>query len=317
MKKINIIAVVFIIISLRLCSAEENKSAYGKVKEIDGESIYIEFDKIQSFEKGTIFGIYDLEKNPVAVCEITKFHFDNNYLAFILIQVDDVKEGFTAFSNSELEQKLRKQMERGKGEYYDFYKTFTINHTFKETSPEAAEEFLLYQLFTEAIKYLKLDIYCFRRYDISRRDDAVLNSVEKKTLDLYRDIVSEGFAFNFNKANNIASLEVKINLGKLKHRLKQQGYSLKPKILRLVFSSRTTSDDIRIFREILLETSLYVSSEEAEYQDVTSPVSCIVYTMPEIFAEEIDEIKIENNNIFVIVNKVEGDTIELDVGSYR
>ncbi|MDD5772029.1 MAG: hypothetical protein PHX78_01020 [bacterium] len=319
MKKENIITAVFIyiFIILRLCSAQESNSISGKVKEIDGESVYIEFDKSQSIKKGTIFGIYDPNRNPVAVCEITKFHFGNSYLAFILVQVDDVKEGYSALSNIDEEKKLRKQMENGKGEYYDFFKTFAISRTFRETSPELAEDFLLYQLFTEAIKFLKLDIYYFRRYDVTKREEAVLNMGEKKTLDIYRDIISEGKVFNFNRVNGMGTMEVKINLGKLKNRLRHQGYSLKPKIIRLVFTPRTLADDIRLLREILLENSVYVSVEEAEYQDVTSPVSCIIYTTPKILAEEINGIKIENNNIFILINKVEGDTINLDIGSYR
>ena len=127
MKKENIVAAVFIyiFIVLQLCSAQENNFMSGKITGIDGESIYIEFDKIQRIDKGTIFGIYDLNRNPVAVCEITKFHFENNYLAFILLQVDDIKEGYTAFSDTHEERKLRDKIKEGKGIYYDFFKTFT------------------------------------------------------------------------------------------------------------------------------------------------------------------------------------------------
>ncbi|MEW6087915.1 MAG: hypothetical protein AB1498_06375 [bacterium] len=302
---------IYIFVFLRLYHAQESNYIKGTVETIEGEYVYIGFDNIQGIEKGMLFGIYDQKKTPVAICEITKFRIKNSFVAFILMQVEDVREGYSVFSNTAEEAKLREKIKKEKSEYYDFYKEFNAYRTRGNTKQESVEEFLLYQILSEAIFFLNLDINWFKRYDLKSREKPVLNPEEKDVLDIYRDIIFEGS--KFENVYDYVSVKSKINLGKLKYRLTQQGYSLKPKIIRLIFSSDISSDDIKTAREVILENSMYVSSEEENPQDVTSPISFVIYTTPEIFAEEIDILKPETEDIYFIIYNVEGDTIEMDV----
>lgn len=312
MKKEEIIiaVILYFFVVLRPGTAEENNYISGKITDIEGEYIYVEFDKIQNIENGMIFGIYDLDKKPVAVCEITKFRVKNNFVAFILIQVEDVKKGYNVFSSKEEESKLRGKIKKDKGTYYDFFKDFAASHSKTDVKQEAAEEFLSYQILIEAIAFLKLDINWFKKYDVKSREKIFLNTEEKQILDVYRDIISEGSVFE--NIDDQVSAKAKINLGKLKYRLVQQGYSLKPKIIRLVFSSKTLGDDIKTARDTILENSIYVSTEEINSKDITSPISFIIYTTPEIFAEEIEAMEMDGQDIYFTIYEVEGDTIEMD-----
>lgn len=85
----------------------------------------------------------------------------------------------------------------------------------------------------------------------------------------------------------------------------------RPKVIRMVFQTGNSQEVIKQVIDKILKYSNYIAKENEDIQDITSPVSCIIYATPQTFADEIDTFDFEGIGISVL--KVYGDTIEFKI----
>ena len=281
----------------------------GEIIDTEGEYIFIDIDKNKEVVFGMIFGIYNLENEAIGVCEISKIIRKGNYIARILTQSDEIKKDYTVLADIEREYKLRKKIKELKTSayYLDSYKKFNDfeNKPVDMTSSDipAIKDKILRKIFCQSMQYLGIQISKFSN-PFEKEEEVI-------PLNIYRDILDESSNLKIDNSNNRVNIESKINIGKLKRRLQIKGYSFKPKIIRLVFPDENDAEIIKHVIDNMLKYSNYAAKETEDIRDITSPVSFIIYTTPQIFAKEINTFDFED--IGISPTKVYGDTIELRI----
>jgi hypothetical protein len=281
----------------------------GEIIDTEGEYVFIEAEKDKEIVLGMIFGIYNLDNEAIGVCEISKIIKKGNYIAHILTQSDEVKKGYNALADIEREYKLRERIKglKASAYYLDSYKKFEdfVNKPAEMTNSDipAIKDKILRKIFCQSMQYLGIQI--------SKFSNPFTKEEEIIPLNIYRDILDESSKFKIDNASSRVNIETTINIGKLKRRLQTKGYSFKPKIVRLVFPNENDSEIIKQVIDKMLKYSNYIAKETEDMRDITSPVSCIIYTTPKIFADEINTFDYED--IGIKTSKVYEDTIELKI----
>ncbi len=312
MKKIFLLIIFFAFLTNTAYQQTSLSIIPGRIIETEGEYVFIEIDKDKKIALGMIFGIYNFENEAVGVCEISKIDKKDNYIARILTQTEEIRKDYTAVADIEKEYKLREKIKELKisANYLDSYKKFQAfankpaNMTNSDTP--AIKDKILCKIFNQSLAYLGLQIYRFSNPLITEKEEA-----EIVPLNIYRDIIDESSKIKIDNINNKVNMEASINIGKLKRRLQNNGFTLKPKIVRLVFLSENNAEIIKQVMDKILKYSNYAAKENEDMQDITSPVSFIIYTTPKIFAEEINTFDFED--IRFAPSKVYEDTIELKI----
>ncbi|MDD5773080.1 MAG: hypothetical protein PHX78_06395 [bacterium] len=282
----------------------------GRIIETEGEYVFLEIDKNKKIALGMIFGIYNSENEAVGVCEISKIDKNNNYIARILTQTEEIKKDYTALADIEKEYKLREKIKdlKTSANYLDSYKKFeaSLNKPINMTNSDtpAIKDKILCKIFNQSLTYVGLQIYKFSNPLMTEKEET-----EITPLNIYRDIIDESSKLKIDNVNNKVNMEASINIGKLKRRLQSNGFTLKPKIVRLVFPTENNAEVIKQIIDKILKYSNYASTENEDIKDITSPVSFIIYTTPKIFADEINTFDFED--IRITPSKVYEDTIEL------
>ena len=312
MKKI-FLTIIFLTLFTKIAYLQENSSIIpGIVIETEGEYVFIDIDNDNKIVLGMIFGIYNFGNEAVGVCEISKIIKKGNYIARILTQTDEIKKGYTALADIEKEYKLREKIKELKtySPHLDSYKRFkaSVNKPIDMTNADtpAIKDKILRKIFNQSMIHLGMVIYKFSTPLINENEET-----EIIPLNTYRDIIDESSKLEIDRINNKVNIEASINIGKLKRRLQNNGFSLKPKIVRLVFPA---DDDAEIIKQVIdemLKYSNYAAKENEDMQDVTSPVSFIIYTTPKNYAKEINTFDFED--IRITPSKVYEDTIELTI----
>ncbi|MFH1287371.1 MAG: hypothetical protein ABII25_01575 [bacterium] len=303
MKK-SLLLLIFLAILNKTYGQTPSNIILGDIIDTEGEYVFINTGKDKEVAIGMIFGIYNLKNEAIGVCEISKTIKKGNYIASILTQTDEIKKGYTALSDIEKEHKLREKIKELKVSvhYLDSYKKFeaSINGPIDITSSDTAviKDKILRKIFCQSMRYLDIQIPKF-----SNPGEISPNT--------YGDIIDESSILQIDNINGKVNVETTINIGKLKKLLEDKGYTFKPKMVRLVFLAENNAATIKQVVDGMLKHSNYIAQETEDIRDVTSPVSCIIYTTPQIFADEINTFDFEG--IGISVSKVHEDTIELKV----
>lgn len=275
----------------------------GEIIDTEGEYIFINTEKDKEVVKGMVFGIYNAKNEAIGICEINKIIKKGNYIAGILTQTEEIKKGYTALADIEKEYKLREKIKELKVSvhYLDSYKKFedSVDAPLDTTNFDIAviKDKALRKIFCQAMQYMDIQIPKF-------------SNPEEVPQNIYK-VIDESGKLKIDNGNNKINVETTVNIGKLKELLQNKGYTFKPKIVRLVFPMENNYEIIRQVIDKMLKYSNYIAKETENIRDVTSPVSCIIYTTPEIFAGEINTFDFES--IGISVSKVYEDTIELKI----
>ncbi|MDD5773081.1 MAG: hypothetical protein PHX78_06400 [bacterium] len=309
MKKLLLILIILVIFTNVTIGQTSPTIILGEIIDTEGEYVFIDIDKDKEIVLGMIFGIYNLENEAIGVCEISKVIKQGNYIARLLTQSDEIKKGYSVLADIEREYKLREKIKELKTStyYLDSFKKFNESENkpvdMRNSDIPAIKDKILRKIFCQSMQYLGIEISKFS------------NPFEKEEeiipLNIYRDILDESSKLKIDNINNRINIESTINIGKLKRRLQIKGYSFKPKIIRLVFPNENNAEIIKQVIDKMLKYSNYIAKETEEIRDVTSPVSCIIYTTPKIFADEINTFDFEN--LGISASKVYEDTIELKI----
>ncbi|MEW6087204.1 MAG: hypothetical protein AB1498_02770 [bacterium] len=282
---------------------------FGKIIDTEGEYVFIETDKDKEIVLGMIFGVYNPGNEAIGVCEISKIIKKGNYIARILTQTDEIKKGYNVLADIEREYKLREKIKdlKATSYYLDSYKKFedSVNKPNDMTTPDIPliKDKILRKIFCQSMQYLGIQISKFSNPFIIEEEIIPLN--------IYRDILDESSKLKIDSINNKVNIESTINIGKLKRRLQNRGYTFKPKIVRLVFSNEDDSEIIKQVIDKMLRYSNFIAKDTEDIRDITSPVSCIIYSTPKTFADEINTFDFED--IGISTSKIYEDTIELKI----
>ncbi|MBI4651590.1 hypothetical protein HY745_09970 [Candidatus Desantisbacteria bacterium] len=297
-------AFLFLFIIIFSSFAECAETIEGEVLWMEENFVFINLGAKHKVHKNMVLDVYDNKNKIIGVVEVATVIEESLSMARAYMQMIKIKKGYIVRPQSERSKKKAVDIPLSeiaiKVKKADLIKTFSsfINEVGTEKEEIKIEDYqqkMMEELFLRAIDTLKIKIPNMQK---DENKPLFLNLFKSKE---FINITSKELIFNGQTYNIFYHAEV--NISQLIEKLKENGYVLRAKRIIIDIPGLNQFETRDIVKEISKQ-SLFLGEEIIDNQ---SPIPCVVYTTPKLFADEIT--KIDYGKYILTIKQIREDTI--------